>query len=117
MDADTYQSQASRTLLSEPDFVPSGRDLMQVWNALGLVGEAGEVAELIKKGIFHRHGVDMNELRKEIGDVLWYVAALCTRYDIPLSEVMGENIAKLAKRYPRGYSSADSKDRQDLKDR
>ena len=116
MFADEYQSQAARTLIAGPDAEYSPADIMLVWNALGLTGEAGEVADLIKKAVFHRHPFDREALIKELGDVLWYVAALCSKLDTPLSEVMERNIAKLKKRYPQGYSADASKVRADLKD-
>lgn len=115
MTANEYQTQASRTLIDGPDSVYSGTDIMLVWNALGLAGEAGEVADTIKKAVFHQHGIDRDELIKELGDVLWYAAALCTKLDVSMSEVMEKNIAKLIKRYPNGYASADSLTRVDVK--
>lgn len=114
MNADEYQSLAGRTLIPSPDAEYTGDEIMLVWNALGLAGEAGEVADTIKKSVFHRHNLDRNELVKELGDVLWYVAALCTKLDIPMSLVMERNIAKLMTRYPNGYSSAASQTRQDV---
>jgi NTP pyrophosphatase (non-canonical NTP hydrolase) len=113
MDANEYQRLAGRTLIDRPDFAISDDDLMLVWNALGLVGEAGEVADLLKKGIFHQHGINLPKVAKELGDVLWYVAALCTRLGLTLNEVMSLNIAKLRERYPDGYSPAASVARVD----
>lgn len=113
MNANDYQQQAARTLLDAPDSDYSAREVMIVWNALGLAGEAGEVADTIKKAVFHRHDLDRDVLIKELGDVLWYVAALCSKIDVSLDEVMARNIAKLQKRYPNGYSSEDSKARVD----
>lgn len=114
MRADEYQEEASRTLIAKPDAEYSGDELMLVWNALGLAGEAGEVADSVKKMVFHQHGINRDELIKELGDVLWYVAALCSKLDVPMSVVMTLNIEKLKKRYPEGYSSADSKTRIDV---
>jgi NTP pyrophosphatase (non-canonical NTP hydrolase) len=116
MDANSYQQLAARTLIDRPDAEYSDDDIMLIWNALGVAGEAGEVADLVKKSVFHRHGIDAatkEKLVKELGDVLWYVAALCTRLDVPLGEVMEVNIAKLRERYPEGYSSVASKLRRD----
>lgn len=113
MDANEYQRLAGRTLIDRPDFTISDNDLMLVWNVLGLVGEAGEVADLLKKGIFHQHGINLPKVAKELGDVLWYVAALCTRLGLTLDEVMSLNIAKLKERYPDGYSPAASVARVD----
>ena len=114
MNASEYQQQAARTLIERPDFDIADRDIMLVWNAIGLAGEAGEVAEHIKKGVFHQHGVDRDKLAKELGDVLWYVAALCTKLGLDMGEVMEANIDKLKLRYPAGYSSGDSKRRVDV---
>jgi NTP pyrophosphatase (non-canonical NTP hydrolase) len=114
MQPNDYQTLAARTLIDKPDSVYTDHEIMLVWNALGLAGEAGEVSDTIKKAVFHQHGIDRNELIKELGDVLWYVAALCTNLDVSMSEVMERNIAKLKQRYPDGYSSADSLKRTDV---
>ncbi len=112
MDANEYQKLASRTLIDGPDAEYTSREIMLVWNALGLTGEAGEVADTIKKSVFHRHELDRDELIKELGDVMWYVAALCSKLHVPLNEVMERNIDKLKKRYPVGYSSEASINRE-----
>lgn len=114
MTADEYQQLAGRTLIDGPDAAYTDEQLMLVWNALGLAGEAGEVADTIKKAVFHQHGIDRDELIKELGDVLWYAAALCTKLNVPISEVMERNIEKLKRRYPAGYSSDASKTRVDV---
>ena len=72
---------------------------------LGLTGEAGEVADLIKKKFFHKHEIDRNEFVKEIGDVLWYLAFLANSMGIELDECIDVNINKLNERYPNGFSS------------
>lgn len=108
-----YQQQAARTLIPGPDFELTGQEWMTVWCALGLTGEAGEVADRIKKGIFHRHGLDLEKVAEEIGDCVWYIASLCTVLDLDLDEIMQANIQKLLVRYPNGYSSEDSKARVD----
>lgn len=108
MNADLYQEMAARTLIDKPDFELTPDEVMLVWNGLGLAGEAGEAADEIKKAIFHRHGINREKIIKELGDVMWYVAAICTKMDIQLDEVMNTNINKLKERYPNGYTSADS---------
>ena len=99
-----YQEAAARTLIDKPDFEITDTQVMTVWNAIGLAGEAGEVVDLIKKGIFHQQGLDKEKLKKELGDVLWYAAAICTTCGFTLEEVMELNIEKLKARYPDGYS-------------
>jgi NTP pyrophosphatase (non-canonical NTP hydrolase) len=110
-----YQTQAARTLIDEPGFELSGQQIMTIWDAIGLAGEAGEVCDLIKKGIFHQHGLDIEKLRKELGDVCWYLAAICTTNNLSLAHIMDDNIAKLKERYPNGYNSMDSVKRVDIK--
>lgn len=111
--ANDYQQQAARTLIDAPDNEYTNEEIMLVWNALGLAGEAGEVADTIKKAVFHQHGLDRDHLIKELGDVLWYVAALCTKLDIPMSLVMERNIAKLRARYPDGWDTERSINREE----
>lgn len=76
--------------------------------ALGLTGESGEVSDMIKKYIFHGHDLDRDELIKELGDVCWYLALLCTAIGVDMSEVMSRNIEKLKARYPEGFSESAS---------
>ncbi len=83
--------------------VPAPGELLN--GALGLTGEAGEVADMIKKHIFHGHDLDKGALIKEIGDVCWYVALLCTSIGVDMASVMERNIEKLKTRYPEGFSS------------
>ena len=83
--------------------------------ALGLTGESGEVADHVKKHVFHSHELDVDEVKKELGDVLWYVANLAAVLEIELSEVAGLNLEKLKKRYRNGFSEVDSIHREDIK--
>lgn len=105
MKANEFQEQANRTLLRTPDFDITPAQVMISWNAVGLAGEAGEVLELIKKGMFHQQGIDHQKMKKELGDVLWYVAALATDMGLTLEEIMQHNIDKLKARFPDGWKS------------
>lgn len=100
MDADEYQRLALRT---EAPGRPRAERLLNA--ALGLCGEAGEVADTIKKWQFHGHALDEAGLRKELGDVLWYVALACDALGLQMGDVMAENIEKLRRRYPDGFSA------------
>lgn len=73
--------------------------------ALGLSGEAGEVADQIKKALFHGHALDEEELAYELGDILWYVAQAANALGYGLDEIARMNIEKLRRRYPEGFSS------------
>ena len=105
---DEYQRQAMRTSI-HPRGACGHHSL--AWNALGLAGEAGEVADEIKKIVGHGHALDKDKLAKEIGDVCWYIAALCNDLGINLSDVAQANIDKLWKRYPGGFSQDASRNR------
>lgn len=86
-------------------------EYMHAWNALGLAGEAGEVCALVFAG--QGTEVDRVKLKKELGDVLWYVAALCSKFGLDLGDVMTANIEKLRARYPEGYSAEASQQRNE----
>jgi len=79
--------------------------------ALGVAGEAGEVADLVKKHVFHGHPLEREEMIKELGDVLWYVSQLAAWMGIELNEVARKNIEKLMLRYPNGFSKEASRER------
>ena len=103
-----YQRQSQRTLnVSWPT-----RD-QQANAALGLAGEAGEVADLIKKWLYHGHDTDWAKLHEELGDVLFYVAAIATLYGLNLDDIAQANIDKLKARYPNGFTAEDSRSRAD----
>lgn len=108
MKADEYQYLAYRT---------ANKDLCrfdQLRNAVyGLNGEAGEVIDLLKKHEFQGHGLNYDELVKELGDIAWYLALACTALAVPLSEVMEKNIAKLKERYPQGFDTDHSVNRKE----
>lgn len=83
--------------------------------ALGLGGEVGEVLNKVKK-IMRDHGGKITDefradLKKELGDVLWYVAALATELDLDLSDIAQDNIDKLTSRKERGVLSGSGDDR------
>jgi len=76
-----------------------------VYPTLGLTNEAGEVAGKVKKIFRDRGGVvspeDREALKYELGDVLWYLAQICTELDLTLEEVAAANIEKLFSRLER----------------
>lgn len=78
---------------------------------LGLAGEAGELLDLFKKVIFHGKSLDEVHAKKELGDVLWYVAEIAHSMGWNLDEVMQMNIDKLRARYPEGFDEDHSNHR------
>lgn len=107
-----YQAAALRTAGRKPGEEVSP-ELNLATLALGLTGEAGEVADIIKKHVGHGHPLDRTKLARELGDVLWYVAVLARDAGLSLEEVAAVNVAKLRARYPDGFSRAESINRVD----
>lgn len=105
---DAYQTYATRTQNKTLSY-----DTQIATLGLGIAGEAGEVADLIKKHLGHGHDLDWHKLREELGDVLWYVACLADRFGIKLSEVADANVEKLKRRYPFGFDSERSIHREE----
>ncbi|MBJ8025217.1 nucleoside triphosphate pyrophosphohydrolase family protein [Bacillus cereus] len=118
---DQYQEAALRTWNTNQDF--GGRVLNA---ALGLSGESGEVADIVKKAIFHGHGFDpahcpeeeegnTHKIALELGDILYYISIMSHEMGYTLEDIAQMNIAKLAKRYPDGFSREASQSRVDVK--
>lgn len=105
-----YQQLASRTMPKDKWFQNNISNY-----SMGLSGESGELVDQLKKVIHHDHPLDVEDVKKEMGDVLWYLSALATTLNIDLNEVAQMNIEKLRKRYPEGFSSVDSIRRVDVK--
>lgn len=101
-----YQKLASRT---DNDKEPLNMRLANY--GLGIGGESGEVSDIIKKHVFHSHSLTREDLAKELGDVLWYVAMIAKLADFTLEEIATINIDKLNKRYKNGFSKEASKNR------
>lgn len=79
-----------------------------IWS-LGLSGEAGEFADMMKKHHGHGHELDREKAAKELGDVFWYLAVLADSLGFKLSEIATKNVQKLKVRYPNGFTIEDSK--------
>jgi len=84
------------------DKIFTKREERLVENTLGLVGEAGEVAEKVKKLIRDKSRFTKDDIIKELGDVIFYVTALANYYGSDLQEVIEENVVKLDGREARG---------------
>lgn len=103
MDFDEYQKQAQKTVIRHKD------PLMDktIW-VLGIGGEAGEIVEKWKKLVAYEDGEIPDdkkaELAKEMGDVLWYLAALAESLGISFQDVAEKNIEKILSRKQRGVT-------------
>ena len=103
MNFDEYQKKAAKY-----DFFKATTDVKSpgfVAKILGLAGESGEVAEKFKKLIRDKDGIastnDKDAIKKELGDVLWYLSTISRYLDIPLSDVATTNLEKLESRRTR----------------
>ena len=107
MRASDYQMLASRTI---------NKDLyleeMEMHAILGMASEVGELQGLYQKE-FQGHEFDDDHAKKELGDLLWFIAEYCTAMGWCMEEVMQENIDKLKKRYPEGFKVEQSLNRKE----
>ena len=94
-----YQALAARTINQK--LYPE----QQAMHALhGMVGEIGEIHSLYQKS-YQGHEIDRDHLKKETGDLLWFISEYCTAMGWTLEEVAQGNVDKLIARYPEGFDS------------
>ena len=104
MTGNEYQKEALRTA-SGMNYEHHG---ILINGALGLCGEAGEVADIIKKATFQGHEVDVKHIAEELGDCAWYLAITAAAIGMKLDDVLEMNKTKLRERYPDGFDSEKS---------
>ena len=101
MTINEYQTAALRTAKTE-----ELTHIELVMNAaLGLCGESGEVADLVKKHLFQGHDLDLDHVAKELGDISWYLAVGAYAIGLDLESIFRMNKEKLEARYPDGFSA------------
>ena len=101
MTINEYQTAALRTAQTE-----ELTHIELVMNAaLGLCGESGEVADLVKKNRFQGHDLDLDHVAKELGDIAWYLAVGAYAIGYDLKTILQMNVDKLKARYPNGFST------------
>ena len=108
MTGNEYQRLAMTTLnpaLSKRDVLING--------VMGLCGESGEAIDIVKKHLHQGHELDKEKLIKELGDIVWYLAETAYALDVDLDEVLEKNIAKLKARYPEGFDTERSLNREE----
>lgn len=110
MNGNEYQRRAMRTkdqlatrkLVDSKEYVDIGA---LIDGCMGLAGETGEFCDLMKKWIFHGKQLDEKHAQKELGDVMWYAALICTAFDWSMDDILEGNIRKLEQRYPEGFDT------------
>ena len=108
MDVNEYQKSAMTTLNPTLD-----RKDVLINSVMGLCGESGEAIDIVKKWLMQGHELDKEHLIKELGDVAWYLAEAATALDISLEDVFQGNIDKLKSRYPEGFETQKSLEREE----
>lgn len=108
MTINEYQKLAMTTL--NPELTP--KDVL-INGVMGLCGESGEAIDIVKKHLHQGHALDREKLIKELGDIAWYLAETATALDVSLEEVLERNIEKLRSRYPEGFSTERSQNRNE----
>ena len=103
VDFKSYQDMASETAVYKTEHAV-------IYPALGLAAEAGEVANKVKK-ILRDGNFDRKAIADEVGDCMWYIAALCRDLNIDMQEIADNNIKKLKDRLERGVISGSGDDR------
>lgn len=105
MTGNEYQRLAARTMsntLNKNDCI---------YHALhGMVGEIGEIHSIYQKN-YQGHNIDEEHLKKEVGDLMWFIAEYCTAMDWKLEDIVQMNIKKLKNRYPDGFEENKSLNR------
>lgn len=105
IDANTYQKSAARTI--NKDLYPEEVEMHALY---GMAGEIGELQSLYQKA-FQGHKFDEEHAKKELGDLLWFIAEYCTVMNWDLADVMLTNLGKLAARFPDGFEAEKSLNR------
>ena len=100
MTINEYQAAALRT--AQTDKLTASDLLLN--SALGLCGESGEVADIVKKFRFQGHDLDFEHVAKELGDISWYLAVGAYSIGYDLEKILQMNVDKLKARYPNGFS-------------
>ena len=100
MTVNEYQQLAMASLNPE-----LSRQDMLLNAVMGLCGESGEAIDIVKKQLFQGHPLEEEKLKKELGDIAWYLAEAASALDVPLEAIFQGNIEKLKKRYPEGFDS------------
>ena len=107
MTGNEYQKLASRTMRKDLT------DVQTEYHALhGMVGEIGEIHSLYQK-IYQGHEYTQEHMKKELGDLLWFISEYCTVMEWELEEIMQLNIEKLKARFPEGFETEKSLHRKD----
>lgn len=106
MNFNEYQQLAARTINNELNYKEKGMHALH-----GMVGEIGELHSLYQKR-YQGHAFDVDHAKKELGDLLWFIAEYCTAHNWSMDDIAQTNIEKLKARYPEGFTAEKSLNRK-----
>lgn len=107
MQMNEYQREAARTMNPALSYEETSRHALH-----GMAAEVGELHGLFQK-FYQGHPMDVEHVKKEIGDTLWMIAEFCTVHGWKLDEIAQMNIDKLRARYPEGFTADHSLHRKE----
>lgn len=105
MTGNEYQKLAERTINKNLDVVE-----LTYHSLHGMSGEIGEIHSIFQKR-YQGHNIDAEHLKKELGDLMWFITEFCTAYGWNLEDIMKTNIEKLEARFPDGFEAEKSLNR------
>src|SRR5690554_6096432 len=103
MEIKEYQEKASRTCANLDSNLEDNLHM-----AIGVVTEAGEIADVFKKFLAYKKPIDWVNVKEEIGDIMWYIANICNINGWDLKDILQTNINKLKARYPNSFNQHDA---------
>lgn len=106
MEIKEFQEKSIRTMNQDLDFSEKVCNMI-----FGINGEVGEVTDILKKHFFQGHGLDIDHLEEELGDVMFYIVNLATLYGLDMETILQKNIDKLSKRYKDKFTIEQSLNR------
>lgn len=109
MKIELYQKKSLRTMKVD--------DTTTQHCCLGISGEAGEVIDLVKKSIYYNKELDLIKVTEELGDLMFYIVNLASSLGISMHDVLIQNVEKLEKRFPNGFSKKEAIERKDENDK
>lgn len=110
MSANEFQQKCLRTVKPQKVSLEPEPALL-LHGAIGLASEAGELLDNVKAHLFYGRDLDKTNVLEECGDALWFISACLTACGYTIDQAMAMNVAKLAARYPEGFTEDRAKQR------
>ena len=98
MEIKDYQVESDRTLNKALTYEQGVSNMI-----FGANGELGEITDILKKHFYQGHELNVEHLKEELGDVMYYIVNLASMFNLEMGDILSYNVDKLAKRYPNGF--------------